>query len=117
MSLQETCDKVKDDGTVVYIAGPDPSLANNSSIFPNLEQNQVCKKYCALSYILSNFYRQAFVMTRHLPVMGREGRVIVVKFGYSNLKTLPTVIFHIFIFFVKPKYKVQKSKSQSRDLG
>lgn len=71
---QETCDKVKDDGTVVYIAGPDPSLANNSSIFPNLEQNQ------------------AFVMTRHLPVMGREGRVIVVKFGYSNLKTLPTEV-------------------------
>lgn len=71
---QETCDKVKDDGTVVYIAGPDPSLANNTSIFPNLEQNQ------------------AFVMTRHLPVMAREGRVIVVKFGYSNLKTLPTEV-------------------------
>ena len=32
-------------------------------------------------------------MTRHLPVMGREGRVIVLKFGYSNLKTLPTVNF------------------------
>ena len=32
---------MKDDGTVIYIAGPDPSLAINSSIFPNLEQNQV----------------------------------------------------------------------------
>ena len=38
---QETCDKVREDGTVVYIAGPDPSLADNTSIFPNLEQNQV----------------------------------------------------------------------------
>ena len=34
---------------------------------------------------------QAFVMTRHLQLMGREGRVMVIKFGYSNLKTLPTV--------------------------
>merc|ERR1712110_115415 len=80
---QETCDKVKDDGTVVYIAGPDPSLANNTSIFPNLEQNQ------------------AFVMTRHLPVMGREGRVIVLKFGYSNLKTLPTVTFCLYQSFIQ----------------
>ena len=30
-------------GTVIYIPGPDPSLSNSNltSIFPNLEQNQV----------------------------------------------------------------------------
>ena len=39
--FQETGDKVKDHGHVVYIAGPDPSLSNNISIFPNLEDNQV----------------------------------------------------------------------------
>ena len=50
--LQETCDKVKDDGTVVYIAGPDPSLANNSSIFPNLEQNQVSRVVTNVSHFI-----------------------------------------------------------------
>ena len=38
---QETGEAVKAKGHVVYIAGPDPSLSNNTSIFPNLEQNQV----------------------------------------------------------------------------
>ena len=38
---QETGDQVKEDGHVVYIAGPEPGLSRNTSIFPNLEQNQV----------------------------------------------------------------------------
>ena len=38
---QETGEAVKANGHVVYIAGPDPGLSNNTSIFPNLEQNQV----------------------------------------------------------------------------
>ena len=60
-------------GTVIYIPGPDPSLSNLTSIFPNLEQNQ------------------AFVTTRHLQTMGSEGRVMVVKFPYSSMKTVPKV--------------------------
>ena len=40
-SVQETGDKVMEAGTVIYIPGPDPSLSNLTSIFPNLEQNQV----------------------------------------------------------------------------
>ena len=38
---QETGDKVMEAGTIIYIPGPDPSLSNLPSIFPNLEQNQV----------------------------------------------------------------------------
>jgi len=68
---QETADQVKETGSVIYIPGPDPSLANVSSIFPNLEQNQ------------------AFVTTRHLQTMGSEGRVMVVVFPYSSIKTVP----------------------------
>jgi len=68
---QETGDKVKDNGHVVYIAGPDPSLSNNISIFPNLEDNQ------------------AFVTTKHLQTMDREGRVLVTRFAYSSMKTIP----------------------------
>jgi len=68
---QETGDKVKDSGHVVYIAGPDPGLSKNISIFPNLEDNQ------------------AFVTTRHMQTMDREGRVLVTKFAYSSMKTIP----------------------------
>jgi len=68
---QETGDKVREKGTIVFIAGPDPGLANNTSIHPNLEQNQ------------------AFLTTRHLHQMAGEGRAIVAKFSYSSLKTLP----------------------------
>jgi len=69
---QETGEAVKESGHLVYIAGPDQSLSNNtSSIFPNLEQNQ------------------AFVTTRHLQTMDNDGRVMVVRLGYSNMKTIP----------------------------
>jgi len=68
---QETGDKVMASGSVLYIPGPDPSLSNDKSIFPNLEQNQ------------------AFVTTRHLAAMGSEGRVMLVKFPYSSIKTVP----------------------------
>ena len=71
---QETGEAVKESGHLVYIAGPDQSLSNNtSSIFPNLEQNQ------------------AFVTTRHLQTMDNDGRVMVVRLGYSNMKTIPKV--------------------------
>ena len=39
--VQETGDKVREKGTIVFIAGPDPGLATNTSIHPNLEHNQV----------------------------------------------------------------------------
>jgi len=68
---QETGDKVRDKGTIVFIAGPDPGLATNTSIHPNLEHNQ------------------AFLTTRHLHQMAGEGRAMVAKFSYSSLKTLP----------------------------
>ena len=58
---QETGEQVKNEGHVVYIAGPDPSLSNNTSIFPNLEQNQVmisplhvCSFIISLSGICDN---------------------------------------------------------------
>jgi len=68
---QETGDKVRDKGIIVFIAGPDPSLATNTSLHPNLEHNQ------------------AFLTTRHLHIMAGEGRALVAKFAYSSLKTLP----------------------------
>ena len=34
---------------------------------------------------------QAFVITKHLQTMGWEGRVMVVRFGYSSIKTIPQV--------------------------
>ena len=34
---------------------------------------------------------QAFVITKHLQTMGGEGRVMVVRFGYSSIKTIPQV--------------------------
>jgi len=68
---QETGDKVREKGTIVFIAGPDPGLATNTSIHPNLEHNQ------------------AFLTTRHLHQMAGEGRALVAKFSYSSLKTLP----------------------------
>jgi len=69
---QETGDLVRDNGSIIFIPGPDPSLTSNTgSIHPNLEQNQ------------------AFLTTRHLSVMAGEGRVMVVRFSYSSLKTLP----------------------------
>jgi len=68
---QETGDKVRDKGIIVFIAGPDPCLATNTSIHPNLEHNQ------------------AFLTTRHLHIMAGEGRALVAKFTYSSLKTLP----------------------------
>jgi hypothetical protein len=68
---QETGDKVREKGIIVFIAGPDPGLATNTSIHPNLEHNQ------------------AFLTTRHLHQMAGEGRALVAKFSYSSLKTLP----------------------------
>ena len=32
---------MRDKGIIVFIAGPDPCLATNTSIHPNLEHNQV----------------------------------------------------------------------------
>ena len=40
-AVQETGDKVRDKGTIVFIAGPDPGLSTNTSLHPNLEHNQV----------------------------------------------------------------------------
>ena len=40
---------------------------------------------------------QAFVITKHLQTMGGEGRVMVVRFGYSSIKTIPQVVTHISI--------------------
>jgi len=83
---QETGELVRDNGSIIFIPGPDPSLVTNTgSIHPNLEQNQ------------------AFLTTRHLSAMAGEGRVMVVKFSYSSLKTLPqevpdhlkTAAFHL----------------------
>jgi len=69
---QETGDLVRDNGSIIFIPGPDPNFVTNTgSIHPNLEQNQ------------------AFLTTRHLSVMSMDGRVMVVKFSYSSLKTLP----------------------------
>jgi len=68
---QETGDKVRDKGTIVFIAGPDPGLSTNTSLHPNLEHNQ------------------AFLTTRHLHQMAKEGRALVARFSYSSLRTLP----------------------------
>ena len=43
---------------------------------------------------------QAFVITKHLQTMGGEGRVMVVRFGYSSIKTIPQVVGHISIQFL-----------------
>jgi len=68
---QETGDIVQEKGTIVFLAGPEPGLSDNISIHPNLEHNQ------------------AFLNTKHLHRMALEDRVIVAKFSYSSLKTLP----------------------------
>ena len=36
---------------------------------------------------------QAFVTTKHMQTMDREGRVLVTRFAYSSMKTIPKVIF------------------------
>jgi len=69
---QETGDEVRDDGVVVFIAGPNPALAARSSIHPNLDKNQ------------------AFLTTSHLRIMADQGRAIVVKFSYSDMSTVPS---------------------------
>ena len=46
LMYQETGDKVMEAGTVLYIPGPPPSLSNVTSIFPNLEHNQVRAGAC-----------------------------------------------------------------------
>ena len=50
------------------------TLCRNTSIHPNLEQNQ------------------AFLTTAHLQALAGEGRAFVLKFPYSNLGTLPQVV-------------------------
>ena len=59
---QETGEQVKNEGHVVYIAGPDPSLSNNTSIFPNLEQNQVLIS----PFHLCSFLTNSTLSIRHL---------------------------------------------------
>jgi len=68
---QETGDIVRQSGSILFIAGPDCSLSRDSSIHPNLEQNQ------------------AFLSTAHLQVMAGEGRLLVATFPYSDLTNLP----------------------------
>jgi len=68
---QETGDSVRQNGNIVFIAGPNRGLSSNPSIHPNLEQNQ------------------AFLTTSHLHTMAIEGRAFVLKFAYSHLGTLP----------------------------
>jgi len=68
---QETGDIVRQNGSILFIAGPDLSLSRDSSIHPNLEQNQ------------------AFLSTAHLQVMAGEGRLLVATFPYSDLTNLP----------------------------
>ena len=48
---------------------------------------------------------QAFVITKHLQTMGGEGRVMVVRFGYSSIKTIPQVVTHISIQFLYISYE------------
>jgi len=69
---QETGDEVREEGVVVFIAGPNPALAGRSSIHPNLDKNQ------------------AFLTTSHLRIMADQGRAIVVKFSYSDMDTIPS---------------------------
>jgi len=70
---QETGDLVSQGGgTILYIAGPDPALSlGTTSVFPNLAHNQ------------------AFLTTRHLSQLARQGRALVARLPYSNMKTLP----------------------------
>ena len=44
-----------------------------------------------MNTIVKLFTLQAFVITKHLQTMGGEGRVMVVRFGYSSIKTIPQV--------------------------
>ena len=59
---QETGDKVREKGTIVFIAGPDPGLATNTSIHPNLEHNQVQHRrlyHCQRKTIIRLFWPPA----------------------------------------------------------
>jgi len=72
---QETGEVVRrEDGVVVFIAGPHPAISATTSIHPNLEHNQ------------------AFLTTAHLRAMSDQGRVIVTKFSYSDMTTLPAEV-------------------------
>jgi len=74
---QETGEKVRESGSLVFIAGPHPELQSKTiSIHPNLEENQ------------------AFLTTRHLKAMSVEGRCVVATFPYSSLCSLPQEVPH-----------------------
>ena len=51
---------------------------------------------------------QAFVITKHLQTMGGEGRVMVVRFGYSSIKTIPQVVAHISNFYISYEYNCRR---------
>jgi len=68
---QETGASVRQQGDILFIAGPDPAVTRETSLHPNLAANQ------------------AFLSTTHLQEMAGEGRVHVITLPYSRLAALP----------------------------
>ena len=74
--LQETGDKVRDKGIIVFIAGPDPSLATNTSLHPNLEHNQVAYSILPCVLEIKHIFRHSSLQGTSILWPGRAGLLL-----------------------------------------
>jgi len=69
---QTAYEKVKEkQGSLVFVAGPNPAISPSTSLYPGIQENQ------------------AFLATQDMRALAQQGRVLVVRLPYSDLKTLP----------------------------
>jgi len=73
---QNSYDCVRENGTVLFVAGPNQSLAGSTSLYPGLQENQ------------------AFLVTQEMRIFADQGRLLVIKFPYSDMKTIPSAVPH-----------------------
>ena len=69
---QTAYEQVKEQqGSLVFVAGPNPAISPSTSLYPGIQENQ------------------AFLATQDMRALAQQGRVLVVRLPYSDLKTLP----------------------------
>jgi len=71
---QKSYERIKEKGSILIIAGPNPSLSPSTSQYPGIQDNQI------------------FLATQEMRKLTQQGRLLVMKFPYSDLKSLPADI-------------------------